>query len=116
HPDKLDANAPAALRAECEARIKEVNAANDVLSDPVKRAAYDAAPAEDGVNLLDLAAYATELSLTVAALKVPDEEPDAFARRLAFAAAKDAYRTAMTPDGRRRIGDFFARIGRKAPP
>src|SRR5208282_2943406 len=56
HPDKLDANAPAALRAECEARIKEVNAANDVLSDPVKRAAYDAAPAEDGVNLLDLAA------------------------------------------------------------
>lgn len=115
HPDKLEPNAPDVLRAECEARIKEINAAYETLSDPVKRAAYDAAPPVESVNLLDLANYATELSMTVAALKIPGEEPDAFARRLAFAAAKDTYRIAMTQDGRRRIGDFFTRIGRKAP-
>ena len=120
HPDKLPATAPAGVRAAWDARFAVVSAAYSVLSDPDRRAAYDAevslVGAGTAAELEAILAFAGEVQKTILSSVAPGETPRSFARRFASAAALDAYRLAASPGGRARVLDALRRLGGRSPP
>lgn len=110
HPDRLPTDAPPSVRGEWETRFAKITVAYGILSDADKRKSYDLQPEDADVQ--DMMNYGVELVEIAATLKGENEDGVDFAGRIAFAAARDVFRMAQSKDGKRRILEFFARVGK----